>query len=229
MLNIHPKAIIDPQAKIHNSSIISAYVVILGKVKIHENCHIGEFTKIGSLPVVDNKINKTIINDVEIKKGSVIGSNVVIQAGATKTTKIGRNCRINHNSSIGHDVEIGDDCFIGLNNSISGYSKIGNNVKSGPGCTFNNRSSVGNNSVIGIGSLVLHPIQDNQVVIGRPAIDIKIAKKNKAKYMNLINENYISKKITKYPDKFKFLRIILKPIYIFFPKKFKRILRNIFL
>lgn len=229
MSNIHPKSIIDPQAKIHESAVISAFVVISGKVIIHENCYVGEFTKIGSPPVVNNKKNKTIDNDVEIKKGSIIGSNIVIQAGSTKTTTIGKNCRINHNSSIGHDVIIGDDCFIGLNNSISGYSKIGDSVTSGPGCTFNNRSSVGNNSVIGIGSLVLHPIQDNQVVIGRPAIDIKIAKENKVKYMNLINTNYISKKITKHPQKFKLLRIIFKPIYIFFPERLKKIIREKFL
>ena len=226
MTNIHSTAIIDDNADIHPSSKISAFVVINGKVKIKENCFIGNHATIGSFPTTENTGVKSLDNDVVIQNNCWIGDGVTIQSGCSNTTFIGENSKINHNSSIGHDVVIGKNCFIGLNNSISGKSVIGNNVTSGPGCTFNNMSKIGDNVRVGIGSLVLHEIEENLVVIGRPARDINLENKYKKKLKKIIGEDYKSKYITSPLGKYRFLRNFLKPIYLILPLFLRKKISN---
>lgn len=220
MSNIDPSAIIDDEAEIHSSSKISAYTVIRGKVKINKNCVIGSHTIIGAKP--STSLFQKLENSIVIDEHCNIGDGVIIQGGCTQTTKIGKNTEINHNCSIGHGVSIGENCFIGLNNSISGKSVIGNNVVTGPGCTFNHLSEVGNNVRVGIGSLVLHRIDNNLVVIGRPAKDINLEKKNNKKLRQLLNDDQKSKPITSPLGKYKFLRNILRPIYSILPNILKK-------
>ena len=220
MSNIHPTAIIDDEVEIHPSSKISAFTIIRGKVKIKKNCVVGSHTTIGATPVTD--IVHELENSVIVEDGCHIGDGVIIQGGCIKTTKIGRNTKINYNCSIGHGVIIGENCFIGLNNSISGKSIFGNNVLSGPGCTFNHLSQIGNNVRIGIGSLVLHKIEDNTVVIGRPARNINLEKKFNKKLRQLLNDNQKSKPITSPLGKYKILRTVLKPIYFILPNTLKK-------
>ncbi len=215
MSNIHPTAIIDDKAEIHPSSKISAFAVIRGKVKINKNCIVGCHTIVGAKP--STNLFQKLENSIVIDEHCNIGDGVIIQGGCTQTTKIGKNTEINHNCSIGHGVSIGEYCFIGLNNSISGKSKIGNNVITGPGCTFNNLSEVGNNVRIGIGSLVLHKIDNNSVVIGRPAKDINLEKKYNKKLRQILNYDQKSNPITSPLGKYKFLRNILRPLYVILP------------
>ena len=220
MSNIHPTAIIDDEVEIHPSSKISAFTIIRGKVKINKDCIVGSHTTIGATPATDMVHN--LENSVIVEDGCHIGDGVIVQAGCIKTTKIGRNTKINHNCSLGHGVVIGENCFIGLNNSISGKSILGNNVLSGPGCTFNNLSEIGNNVRIGIGSLVLHKIEDNSVIIGRPARNINLEKKFNKKIRQLLNDDQKSKPMTSPLGKYKFLRNILKPIYLILPSAFQK-------
>jgi UDP-3-O-[3-hydroxymyristoyl] glucosamine N-acyltransferase len=219
MSNIHPTAIIDSHAQIHPSSKISPFTIIKGKVKINRNCIIGSHVTIGADPATDivEKLDTTIFID----EGCQINDGSIIQSGCVSPTKIGKNTKINYNSLIGHGVVIGKNCFIGLNNSISGISEIGDNVISGPGCTFNNKSIVGKNVRIGIGSLILHKIEDNSVIIGRPARDIKLEKKFNSKIRKLVNDNRKSKPITVKFQRFKLLRKLLKPVYLILPHNVK--------
>jgi len=226
MSNIHPTAIIDSQAEIHPSTIILAFAVIKGRVKINKNCVVGNHTTIGADPITGDISTKQLEYSIIIDEGCFIGDGVVIQSGCITATKIKKNSTINHNCSIGHGVVIGKKCFIGLNNSISGKSKLGNNVVSGPGCTFNNLSEVGNNVRIGIGSLILHKIDDNLVVIGRPARNIVLEKNFNQELRKLLNDDRLSNPITSPLGKYKFLRKFLKPIFLILPNFFKKRILN---
>jgi UDP-3-O-[3-hydroxymyristoyl] glucosamine N-acyltransferase len=220
MNKIHSTVIIDPQARIHPSVKISAFTIIKGKVKINKNCIIGSHVTIGAKPATDD-ISKKLKNTVVIDEGCQIFDGSIIQSGCIVTTKIGKNTKINYNCMIGHGVIIGKNCFIGLNNTISGISKIGDKVTSGPGCTFNNKSKIGNNVKIGIGSLILHEIKNNSVIIGRPARDIKLEKKFNNKIRKLLNDNRKSKPITTNFKRFKLFSLLLKPVYFILPHNFK--------
>ena len=74
--------------------------------------------------------------------------------------RVGRNCRIHQGVTIGSSKDqvptIGDDCFIGANASIIGGVTLGNNVK------------------VGANAMVNRSFGDNAVLVGVPAIDIRI-------------------------------------------------------
>ena len=74
--------------------------------------------------------------------------------------KIGRNCRIHQGVTIGSSKDqvptVGDDCFIGANASIIGGITLGNNVK------------------VGANAMVNRSFGDNAVLVGVPAIDVRI-------------------------------------------------------
>ena len=90
--------------------------------------------------------------DIFIHKTSIVEKNV----------KIGTKSKIWHWTHICSGSVIGADCNIGQNVYISGSVKIGNNVK------------------IGGGSGVVKDIEDNQIIMGYPAVPFKdFLRKNK--------------------------------------------------
>lgn len=164
----HPSAIIDLTAQIGAGTMIGANVVIGPDTIIGVECDIQAQAVIGANPFTkagqDRPLQAIVIGD-----RCRIGVGAVIQNGIVRQTTIGVGCWINNLCNIGHDVQLGDRVVMGLSSSISGHSTIGAEVRIGPGCTLNNRSDVGARAVVGIGSLVLHPVAAGTTVMGRPA------------------------------------------------------------
>nr|WP_263314154.1 serine O-acetyltransferase [Mammaliicoccus sp. Marseille-Q6498] len=117
------------------------------------------------LPRLLQQINRLVFacdipRSVEIGKGTIFahsGLGCVIHSKA----KIGKNCKIQQNITIGGrgtagTPVIGDNVFIGAGATILGDVKIENNVK------------------IGAMSLVLDDVAENTTVVGIPAKGVKI-------------------------------------------------------
>ena len=79
-------------------------------------------------------------------------------------SKIGYNCTIFHNVTIGGQREFG---------SIPGAPIIGNNVIIFPNSVIIGKVSVGDNVIIGAGSIVTKDVPENSVIAGNPARFIK--------------------------------------------------------
>src|ERR1035437_3507567 len=111
-------------------------IIYRAKKSIHRSVQVGESSIIGK--------NATYLKkrqEVEIKKGVVIGSHVIIYEGAKigsgtqvedfcrigEKTKIGKNCRVIYGAKIFGDVTIGDNCIIG--GFICEDVSIGNNCR----------------------------------------------------------------------------------------------------
>ena len=120
-------------------------------------------------------IGKVIIeNDVEIASGCTI------DRGSIEDTIIGKNTYIDNQVHIAHNVKIGLDCMIAGQVGFAGSTKIGNNVSIGGQAGISGHLIIGNNVKIGGGSGVVKDIDDNQVVMGYPAIPFRdFLKKNK--------------------------------------------------
>ena len=73
--------------------------------------------------------------------------------------KIGYNCRMYHNVTIGNDDEKG----------TNNVPEIGDNVTIYPNSVIFGKIKIGNNVTIGAGSIVFKDIPDNAVVAGNPA------------------------------------------------------------
>jgi sugar O-acyltransferase (sialic acid O-acetyltransferase NeuD family) len=100
-----------------------------------------------------------------IGRGVVVFQNVTI----TSNVQIGNHVIILPNSVISHDDIIGDYSCITGGVCISGGVTVGKACYLGSNCTIRENIKIGDYSLIGMGSTVLHHVQENSVMAGNPA------------------------------------------------------------
>ena len=85
--------------------------------------------------------------------------------------------------------------MLGLSSTVPGHSNVGDRGRIGPGSTSTNRSEVGADAIIGIGSLVLHPIAAGTTVPGIPA-ELRLSLDNARRFRELSKDKRSHRKIT---------------------------------
>ncbi len=149
-MNIHPTAVVDPQAEVHDTAIIGAYTVveadvtigaetvvdahavIAGHTTIGERNHIGSFTSVGSPPQdmhYNGEPTELIIGDdnqireyVSIHRGTPSGNG---------KTVIGNNNMLMAYSHIAHDCILHDHIILANVATLAGHVEIGDHVNLG--------------------------------------------------------------------------------------------------
>ena len=137
---------IDITARIGSGTQISKYTVIREKVIIGDNCQIGnqvvihpgtqigdnvridDHTVIGKLPMKARNSATTsdkILSPAVIGSDCLIGTNVVIYAGAT----LGKGILVADLATIREDVTVGDYTIVGRGVAIENFCKIGSYCK----------------------------------------------------------------------------------------------------
>ena len=114
------------------------------------------------------------MDDVEI------ASNCTIDRGSVDNTVIGKNTYLDNQVHVAHNVKIGSNCMIAGQVGFAGSTIVGDNVSIGGQAGISGHLQIGNNVKIGGGSGVVKDVEDNQIVMGYPAISLKdFLKKNK--------------------------------------------------
>jgi sugar O-acyltransferase (sialic acid O-acetyltransferase NeuD family) len=105
-----------------------------------------------------------------------VGCGSVICAGALITTDIhiGEHVHINIGSTIGHDAVLNDFVTLNPNTNISGRVTLQQGAEVGTGSTIIPHANVGSWVIIGAGSTVIKPLDDNVTAVGTPAKVIKV-------------------------------------------------------
>lgn len=198
---IHPTAIIDKEAVIPKSASIGAYAVI-GKavigdgtvispfVRIYDNVTIGEgcFIKDGAViggagfgferDEDGNRFRFPQIGGVRIGNYVDIGANTCIDRGALSDTIIEDYVKISNLCQIAHNVHLGKGVVITGCVELSGSVVIGENTWIGPNVCVRDQRCIGSNTKVGMGSVVVKGIPNNEVWAGNPA---KFMRENKKK------------------------------------------------
>ena len=194
---------ISKTASIHPSSSIGSNCYIGNNVVIEENCVVGNDCMIGHNTVlhygtvVKNNVkmgcNNTIggfgygyekneqgqyepiphVGNVIIEDDVEICNNTCIDRAAIGSTLIGKNVKISNLVHIGHGVVIGKNSLIIANAMIAGSTTIGENVWIAPSSSIMNKISIGDNCIVGLSSVVIRSVNDNVVVAGHPARELK--------------------------------------------------------
>jgi len=181
---IGSNSIIESNVLIGKDNIIGSGVIIKNsiigdEVVIQDNCKIGQ-KGFGFLPNNEKNIKFPHIGKVLIEDRVEIASGCTIDRGSIDDTIIGKNTYLDNQVHVAHNVQIGTNCMIAGQVGFAGSSKIGNNVSIGGQAGISGHLKIGNNVKIGGGSGVVKDIQDNQIVMGYPAIPLKeFIKKNK--------------------------------------------------
>ena len=139
---------------------------------IQDSCKIGQ-KGFGFIPLKKQNLKFPHIGKVIIKDNVEIASGCTIDRGSVDDTVIGENTYLDNQVHIGHNVKIGSNCMIAGQVGFAGSSNIGDNVSIGGQAGISGHLNIGNNVKIGGGSGVVKDIQDNQVVMGYPAMPLK--------------------------------------------------------
>ena len=185
---IETGCIIGPNVKIDKNTIIKSNVSLIN-CSIGENCIIKSGAVIGGAGFGFDPKSKSRIQhfgDVIIEQNCNIGSNTTIDRAVFDSTIISQNSFIDNLVQIAHNVVIGPDSIIAAQVGIAGSTKIGKNVMIGGQAGISGHLNIGNNVTIAAKSGVTKNLDDNSVVAGFPAIDIKKWKKLNIKFNKLL-------------------------------------------
>ncbi len=171
--SIGPNVLINKNVVIHDNVSISNAIIM-------ENCIIKSGARIGGTGFGFEMKTKQKINhsgNVLIGKNSSIGSNTTIDRAVFDSTSIGEFSNIDNLVQIAHNVNIGNYAVIAAQVGIAGSTKIGNYVKIGGQAGISGHLIIGDNVTIAAKSGVTKNIDDNSIIAGFPAKDIKLWKK----------------------------------------------------
>ena len=135
----------------------------------------------GFIPIKGKNIKFPHIGRVIIEDDVEIASSCTIDRGSIDDTIIGKNSYLDNQVHMAHNVKIGSNCMIAGQVGFAGSTTIGNNVSIGGQAGVSGHLKIGNNVKIGGGSGVVKDIEDNQIVMGYPAVDFRQFLKNQKK------------------------------------------------
>lgn len=185
---IHDTAIVDPDAKLHDSVKVGPYAIIGPDVKLGKDCDVGAhavldgITSFGS----NNRIFPYAIigtepQDLKFRGGPVrteIGDNnifrefVLVKAGTEDggwVTKIGNDNLLMANAHVAHDCILEDRIVLANNANLAGHVEIESNSVVGGMSGIHQFVRIGQYSMVGGGSLVAMDVAPYCMVSGNRA------------------------------------------------------------
>ena len=162
--------IIGRNVKIGSNTIIQNSI-IGDNVEIENNCSIGQ-PGFGFAFQNNNNLKIYHIGRVLIQDNCYIGSNCTIDRGSFSDTYIGENVYLDNQVHIAHNVKIGPNSVLAGQCGIAGSVDIGKYVKMGGQVGIVGHVKIGDHVEIAAKSGVRNSIEDNQRVMGDPAINM---------------------------------------------------------
>ena len=141
---VGPFAVIESGARIGSACIIQAHAIVCGSVQMGERNLIGFGTVLGSEPQ-DFSFRSTTRSDVRIGNDNRFREYCTVHRGTAEgsSTQVGDRCYIMSGAHLGHNVVLGNDVVLANNTLLGGYVNIADRAFIGGGCVFHQFVRVG--------------------------------------------------------------------------------------
>jgi len=151
------------QPEIGNDTYVSEQALIIGDVKIGDNCYIGH-----------GAILRGDYGSIEIGFGTAVEEGVIVHAPPKETCKIGKKVTIGHGAVV-HAAEVGDLAVLGM------------------GSITSIRSIIGAGSIVAEGAVVRmrQVVPEKIVVAGNPAVKVRDLEEKDYELWNYGKQLYI--------------------------------------
>lgn len=186
MKNIHPTAIVNPEAKFGENLSVGPYAIIEGDVEIGNDCSVGPHAVIYSGARLGDRVKifqgASVANLPQDLKFSgeptlfIIGDDTVVREFATLhrgtnetgKSQVGKNCLLMAYSHIPHDCVVGDNCIIANAVQIGGHSHIEDWVIIGGGTAVHQFTLIGEHAMVGGGIRITQDVPPFTLTSGEP-------------------------------------------------------------
>ena len=148
--------------------------------KVHHN--LMEKYKISDFPNLVHPTSRS--KYIEMGVGNIIYENINFGAKAV----IGNFNIMYPNSSIGHETTIGDYNLLALNVNIGARGVIGDRNLFANASVVSLGLKLGNDNQVGVGSVLINDLSDNNYVLGNPAVNSVIVLKNHYKIIRSLKK-----------------------------------------
>jgi len=186
--NIHPTALVAPDAELDPSVEVGAYAVIGPGVQVGANTRIGphavvqgptrigadnqifQFASVGSAP--QDKKYRGEPTRLEIGDRNVIRECVTLNRGTTKeagVTTIGDDNLFMAYSHVAHDCHVGNQCVLANNATLGGHVQLGDWVIMGGLSGVHQFCKVGPHAFIANNAAVTRDVPPYVMAVGQPA------------------------------------------------------------
>lgn len=177
---LFPHVSVGDNTKVGKNSILNSGVKIYHDCVIGDGCIIHAGSVIGSdgfgfAPQSESEYMKIPqIGNVILEDHVEIGANVTVDRATMGSTIIHKGVKLDNLIQIGHNVEIGDNTVMAALSGIAGSTKIGKNCMFGGQVGIGGHIRIADGTKIGAqGGVISNIKEENTIIQGSPAIDIK--------------------------------------------------------
>jgi UDP-N-acetylglucosamine acyltransferase len=168
-VSIGPYAVIEPGAEIGDGSRIEAFAHIYGSARMGKNCHIFEYTSIGSDPQDHDFAGERTF--VRIGDDVLIRENVSIHraTGEGNETVVGSGTWLMEGCHVAHNVVLGEHCVVTNKAGFSGHVHVDHHAVIGGLSGFHQFVKVGAYAMVGGMAKIIKDVPPYSMVDGNPA------------------------------------------------------------
>ncbi len=204
-VGVHPTAVVEPSARLGKNVVIGAFAyvghdveigdetVVFPHVTLYPHTQIGRRCRIhaGSVLGADGfryvpgpaglekvpQIGRVVLeDDVEV------GANTCIDRAGLGETRIGQGAKIDNLVQVGHNCVVGSHAVLAGQVGLAGSVTIGSGAMLGGQAGVADHRRVGHRARVGAQSGVARDVGDGEVVLGSPALPIRLARRWIAKW-----------------------------------------------
>ena len=187
---VYPQVFIGTNVKIGTNCKIYAGVKIYDDCIIGNNCVLHSGAVIGAdgfgfEPTADGYQKVPQLGNVILEDDIEVGANTTIDRATIGSTIIRKGVKLDNLIQIAHNTEIGEHSAMASQSGIAGSSKLGKWNMIGGQAGISGHIKLGDNVMVLAQSGIGRNVEDNQKLLGSPAIDILNFKKSHICFKNL--------------------------------------------